>query len=58
MKAEKGIFLGYNAQFKGYRNFNLKSENFVISCDVKFDEASLELGGVQSQDKTSCYPPT
>ena len=37
-KAERGIFLGYDSQAKGYRIFNLSTEKIMISRDVEFDE--------------------
>ncbi|XP_071700490.1 uncharacterized protein [Rutidosis leptorrhynchoides] len=37
-KSEKGIFLGYSIQSKGYRVYNLKTNNIVISRDVEFDK--------------------
>ena len=37
-KTEKGIFVGYNSQSKGYRIYNLKSNKIIISRDVEFDE--------------------
>uniref|UniRef100_A0A803N1K3 Retroviral polymerase SH3-like domain-containing protein n=1 Tax=Chenopodium quinoa TaxID=63459 RepID=A0A803N1K3_CHEQI len=38
VKAEGGIFLGYDSQAKGYRLFNLSDEKIMISRDVEFDE--------------------
>lgn len=37
-KTEKGIFLGYSTESKGYRIYNLKTKKIVISRDVEFDE--------------------
>ncbi|KAL4347404.1 hypothetical protein GQ457_17G002840 [Hibiscus cannabinus] len=37
-KAERGIFLGYDSQAKGYRIFNLDTEKIMISRDVEFNE--------------------
>ncbi|KAL4385642.1 hypothetical protein GQ457_15G013260 [Hibiscus cannabinus] len=37
-KAERGIFLGYDSQAKGYRIFNLDTEKIMISKDVEFNE--------------------
>jgi len=37
-KTEKGIFIGYSDQSKGYRVYNLKTKKLMISRDVKFDE--------------------
>jgi hypothetical protein len=37
-KAEKGIFLGYSTQSKGYRVYSLETNKLIISRDVKFDE--------------------
>lgn len=39
-KSAKGVFLGYSSQSKGYRVFNLKSQQLVTSRDVVFDEYS------------------
>ena len=39
-KSEKGIFLGYSSQSKGFRVFNLKSQQLVTGRDVQFDEHS------------------
>ncbi|KAK4384934.1 Retrovirus-related Pol polyprotein from transposon TNT 1-94 [Sesamum angolense] len=40
-KTEKGIFLGYSTQSKGYRIYNLKTKKLIISRDVEFDEDSM-----------------
>ena len=37
-KSEKGIFLGYSSQSKGYRVYNLQTKKLIISRDVEFDE--------------------
>ena len=37
-KTEKGIFLGYSTESKGYRIYNLKTKKLVVSRDVEFDE--------------------
>ncbi|KAL4362450.1 hypothetical protein GQ457_04G012430 [Hibiscus cannabinus] len=37
-KADRGIFLGYDSQAKGYRIFNLDTEKIMISRDVEFNE--------------------
>ncbi|KAL4387685.1 hypothetical protein GQ457_09G013510 [Hibiscus cannabinus] len=37
-KDERGIFLGYDSQAKGYRIFNLDTEKIMISRDVEFNE--------------------
>lgn len=37
-KAEMGIFLGYAASSKGYRVYNIKSKQIVISRDIQVDE--------------------
>ena len=37
-KSEKGIFLGYSTQSKGFRVYNLRTKKLMISCDVEFDE--------------------
>ncbi|KAL5731634.1 hypothetical protein ACHQM5_004343 [Ranunculus cassubicifolius] len=39
-KTEKGIFLGYSTQSKGYRVYNLRTKKLIISRDVEFDEAA------------------
>lgn len=39
-KAEKGIFLGYSSQSKGYRIYNLQTGKVLVSRDVVFDEES------------------
>lgn len=36
--AEKGIFVGYAAESKGYRVYNLNKKQIQISRDVHFDE--------------------
>ncbi|KAL0318498.1 UNVERIFIED_CONTAM: Retrovirus-related Pol polyprotein from transposon RE2 [Sesamum angustifolium] len=38
---EKGIFLGYSTQSKGYRIYNLKTKKLIISRDVEFDEDAM-----------------
>ncbi|KAL0334102.1 UNVERIFIED_CONTAM: Retrovirus-related Pol polyprotein from transposon TNT 1-94 [Sesamum angustifolium] len=40
-KTEKGIFLGYNTQSKGYRIYNLKTKKLIISRDIEFDEDAM-----------------
>ncbi|KAL0358315.1 UNVERIFIED_CONTAM: putative mitochondrial protein [Sesamum angustifolium] len=40
-KTEKGIFLGYSTQSKGYRIYNLKTKKLIISRDVDFDEDAM-----------------
>ncbi|KAK4395496.1 Retrovirus-related Pol polyprotein from transposon TNT 1-94 [Sesamum angolense] len=40
-KTEKGIFLGYNTQSKGYRIYHLKTKKLIISRDVEFDEDAM-----------------
>ncbi|PKU75919.1 Retrovirus-related Pol polyprotein from transposon TNT 1-94 [Dendrobium catenatum] len=40
-KPDKGIFLGYSSQSKGYIFFNLKTQQLVTSRDVKFDEDAI-----------------
>ncbi|KAL0314923.1 UNVERIFIED_CONTAM: Retrovirus-related Pol polyprotein from transposon TNT 1-94 [Sesamum angustifolium] len=40
-KTEKGIFLGYSTQSKGYRIYNLKTKKLIISRDVEFDEDAM-----------------
>ncbi|KAL4352088.1 hypothetical protein GQ457_06G029360 [Hibiscus cannabinus] len=37
-KDDRGIFLGYDSQAKGYRIFNLDTEKIMISRDVEFNE--------------------
>ncbi|CAA0841273.1 cysteine-rich RLK (RECEPTOR-like protein kinase) 8 [Striga hermonthica] len=37
-KSEKGIFLGYASQSKGYRIYSLKTGKLIISRDVEFEE--------------------
>ena len=39
-KSEKGIFLGYSTQSKGYRVYNLRTKKLMISRDVEFDESA------------------
>ncbi|KAK4406351.1 Retrovirus-related Pol polyprotein from transposon TNT 1-94 [Sesamum angolense] len=40
-KTEKGIFLGYSTQSKGYGIYNLKTKKLIISRDVEFDEDAM-----------------
>ncbi|KAL5556508.1 hypothetical protein UlMin_038744 [Ulmus minor] len=40
-KTEKGIFLGYSTQSKGYRVYRLRKNKLIISRDVKFDEDTM-----------------
>ena len=37
-KAKMGIFLGYAANSKGYRVFNLQAKKLIISRDIQVDE--------------------
>lgn len=37
-KAEIGIFLGYAAQAKGFKIYNVLTGKVYVSRDVKFDE--------------------
>ena len=37
-RAEKGIFVGYATESKGYRIYNLSAAKVQISRDVHFDE--------------------
>uniref|UniRef100_A0A803LSF4 Retroviral polymerase SH3-like domain-containing protein n=1 Tax=Chenopodium quinoa TaxID=63459 RepID=A0A803LSF4_CHEQI len=37
-KAERGIFLGYDSQAKGYQLFNLSNKKIMINRDFEFDE--------------------
>ena len=37
-KSDKGIFLGYSTNSKGYRIFNLKNKTMEISMHIIFDE--------------------
>lgn len=39
-KSEKGIFLGYSSQSKGFQIFNLETQQLVTSKDVQFDKHS------------------
>ncbi|KAL5582123.1 hypothetical protein UlMin_014565 [Ulmus minor] len=40
-KTEKGIFLGYSIQPKGYRVYSLRTKKLIISRDVQFDEDAM-----------------
>lgn len=37
-KAEKGIFVGYGSQSKGYRVYNLQTKEVTVSRDIIYDE--------------------
>ena len=37
-KSDKGIFLGYSTQSKGYQVYSLKTRKLTISRDIGFDE--------------------
>ena len=37
-KVEKGIFLGYSTQTKGYKVYNLKTDNISITRNVQLNE--------------------
>lgn len=39
-KQKKGIFIGYNSIFKGYKIYNIECGIFFISRDVNEDEDS------------------
>lgn len=59
-KAEKGIFIGYAAEAKGYRIYSLSGMKIEISRDVHFDENSYwnwDLKEVQSCDQTTLSIP-
>ncbi|TXG55956.1 hypothetical protein EZV62_017269 [Acer yangbiense] len=40
-KSQKGVFLGYSTQSKGYRVYILETEKLIISRDVQFDEGAF-----------------
>ncbi|KAL0435045.1 UNVERIFIED_CONTAM: Retrovirus-related Pol polyprotein from transposon RE1 [Sesamum radiatum] len=40
-KIEKGIFLGYSTQSKGYKIYNLNTKKLIISRDVEFDKGAM-----------------
>ncbi|WJZ86304.1 hypothetical protein VitviT2T_005772 [Vitis vinifera] len=55
-KAEKGVFVGYVAESKGYRIYSLNRMKIVISRDVHFDENSYwnwDLKKVHKCDQTT-----
>jgi hypothetical protein len=59
-KAEMGIFLGYAASSKGYRVYNLKTKQIVISRDIDVDENAYwdwENGEVQRSTKSAESAP-
>ena len=37
-KAERGIFIGYSSQSKGFKVYNIETEKVIISRDIKVDE--------------------
>ncbi|CAN0856784.1 Retrovirus-related Pol polyprotein from transposon TNT 1-94 [Linum grandiflorum] len=37
-KAERGIFVGYSSQSKGFRVYNIESQKVIITRDIKVDE--------------------
>ncbi|WKA00249.1 hypothetical protein VitviT2T_018628 [Vitis vinifera] len=55
-RAEKGVFVGYAAESKGYRIYSLSRMKIVISRDVHFDENSYwnwDLKKVHKYDQTT-----
>ncbi|KAL4379405.1 hypothetical protein GQ457_02G040510 [Hibiscus cannabinus] len=55
-KADRGIFLGYDSQAKGYRIFNLDTEKIMISRDVEFNEdASWNWDEENVEKGTMCW---
>ncbi|KAL6332552.1 hypothetical protein AAG906_008972 [Vitis piasezkii] len=55
-RAEKGVFVGYAAESKGYRIYSLNRMKIVISRDVHFDENSYwnwDLKKVHKCDQTT-----
>ena len=40
-RARKGMFVGFKKGAKGYKIWDLKDKKFILSRDVKFDEASM-----------------
>ncbi|WJZ92889.1 hypothetical protein VitviT2T_011862 [Vitis vinifera] len=55
-RAEKGVFVGYAAESKGYRIYSLSRMKIVISRDVHFDENSYwnwDLKKVHKCDQTT-----
>ncbi|TXG67208.1 hypothetical protein EZV62_008483 [Acer yangbiense] len=40
-KSQKGVFLGYSTQSKGYRVYIMETEKLIISRDVQFDEEAF-----------------
>lgn len=56
-KTEKGIFLGYSSQSKGYRVYSLKTKKLIISRDVEFDEhAAWNLEDDKVEKRTIMVP--
>ena len=56
-KTEKGIFLGYSTQSKGYRVYNIRTKKLIISRDVEFDEdASYNWETDQVEKKNPSIP--
>ena len=37
-KTQKGIFMGYSSQSKGYRIYSIEDKKLIISRDIEFDE--------------------
>ena len=40
----KHVFIGYDANSKGYKLYNPSNGKIVVSCDVKFDEEAIRDG--------------
>jgi len=52
-KSDKGIFLGYATNFKGYRISNLKDQTMEISMHVIFDEFDDLVINKEDEEETS-----
>jgi len=52
-RAEKGIFVGYATESKGYRIFNLSAAKVQICRDIHFDENSCWKWDLKEVDRTT-----
>ena len=54
-KARKCILLGYGAETKGYRLYDIEKEHVIHSCNVMFEESKLGIAEMEQQKHEEKY---